>query len=554
MILFAAFYSGTLGTLAPVDRDESRFAEASRQMFESAALPGAQRDLAVDERGAPRGLHAGGWAVPMFGHEPRLTKPPLIYWLQTASAWCFSGGEPGRDAIWMYRVPSMLAALGAAAGTVLLGRRMFAPGAALLAGVLLALAPMVMWEAHQARSDALLMLCTVLSQGALWGVWARRGRSGSVLAGVGRAALFWLALGVGILAKGPITPMVAGLTVVALCITMRVRGEAHPWRWMGRLHGWLALPILALVLAPWLIAIDHAVGLETFARVSWDEFVVRGTTGSREGHFAPPGFHVLLGVGLLFPASVWIMPALARAWRRGRVRGCSEALRKVSAPDLPARRMLTRLLPKHRRDAELFLLAWLVPAWIVFELSPAKLPHYTLPLYPAACLLAGRFAAARLGQRVAAVRAGLTARRRSAVNVAAGLAVFALVMFAVFAALGALPIPGSFTARLMAPIAARWPEIVFSPGAGAAPPFASVYHEDSMVFWSRGRVERIHTLKMSDWLADHRDGVAVIDAEQLPEAEFLGFRSIASMPGKNSTKPRGERDTVLHVVAGPGVR
>ena len=31
----------------------------------------------------------------------------------------------------------------------------------------------------------------------------------------------------------------------------------------------------------------------------------------------------------------------------------------------------------------LFLLAWLVPAWLLFELVPTKLPHYVLPLYPA---------------------------------------------------------------------------------------------------------------------------------------------------------------------------
>ena len=35
-----------------------------------------------------------------------------------------------------------------------------------------------------------------------------------------------------------------------------------------------------------------------------------------------------------------------------------------------------------------FLLAWLVPTWIVFELVITKLPHYVLPLYPAIAILA----------------------------------------------------------------------------------------------------------------------------------------------------------------------
>ena len=43
-----------------------------------------------------------------------------------------------------------------------------------------------------------------------------------------------------------------------------------------------------------------------------------------------------------------------------------------------------------REPGARFLLAWLVPSWIVFELVLTKLPHYVLPLYPAiAILIAG---------------------------------------------------------------------------------------------------------------------------------------------------------------------
>jgi 4-amino-4-deoxy-L-arabinose transferase-like glycosyltransferase len=35
-----------------------------------------------------------------------------------------------------------------------------------------------------------------------------------------------------------------------------------------------------------------------------------------------------------------------------------------------------------------FLLAWLVPAWLLFEAVITKLPHYVLPLYPAIAILA----------------------------------------------------------------------------------------------------------------------------------------------------------------------
>ena len=43
-----------------------------------------------------------------------------------------------------------------------------------------------------------------------------------------------------------------------------------------------------------------------------------------------------------------------------------------------------------REKGAKFLLAWIVPAWIVLELVITKLPHYVLPLYPAiAILIAG---------------------------------------------------------------------------------------------------------------------------------------------------------------------
>jgi 4-amino-4-deoxy-L-arabinose transferase-like glycosyltransferase len=46
-------------------------------------------------------------------------------------------------------------------------------------------------------------------------------------------------------------------------------------------------------------------------------------------------------------------------------------------------------LARHEKGAR-YLLAWIVPSWIVFELVMTKLPHYVLPLYPAiAIVIAG---------------------------------------------------------------------------------------------------------------------------------------------------------------------
>src|SRR5438105_3374024 len=87
-----AFLAGLPGLLAvpPLDRDESRFAQATAQMLET-------RDFVVIR----------------FQDEPRFKKPVGIHWLQAASVALVS--DPEARAIWAYRIPSLLGAMLAAA-------------------------------------------------------------------------------------------------------------------------------------------------------------------------------------------------------------------------------------------------------------------------------------------------------------------------------------------------------------------------------------------------------------------------------------------------------
>jgi 4-amino-4-deoxy-L-arabinose transferase-like glycosyltransferase len=87
----------------------------------------------------------------------------------------------------------------------------------------------------------------------------------------------------------------------------------------------------------------------------------RKLASGEESHGGFPGFHLLLMPFLAFPASLWVLRA---------------------GPSAFAAR---------RSDATGFLLAWLIPCWLVFEAVPTKLPHYTLPLYPALFLLAAKY-------------------------------------------------------------------------------------------------------------------------------------------------------------------
>lgn len=495
LVICATVYVPGLFSLPPVDRDESRFAQASRQMVES-----------------------GNWAVPMVQDRPRLNKPPLIYWLQSASVLIF--GDKGRvnGGIWVYRVPSVLCATGAVLLTWRLGRRMFDPRAALLGAAFLAVAPIVVWDAHQARADQLLLLTVVASQACLWRVWSARRDSRTR----GAAVMLWVCVALGVLAKGPITPMIAALTVLGVSLVSR------RWLWILSLRPLLGLGILGLAVAPWVIAVAAQVGFEKYAGIIHDEVIAR-SKDAKEGHWGPPGYHLIFLAVLLWPGSLFTAAAVVRAWKRSRL---SRVLRTPAARG------------GRPRQAELFLLAWALPAWIVFELVSTKLPHYTMPLYPALALLSARavLSAASLGPRFVrdfgvrlgegiwlAIGVGLTVLASSAIIIAlshpsapaafawtrvvqgtlSGIAI--LLMIGAWRAFGRgdvwLAQRIGLAAALLTPTAlidmtlARQPTLALPSRAteairtidpdGARPLAAVEYHEDSLVFLTRGKVARI---------------------------------------------------------------
>jgi 4-amino-4-deoxy-L-arabinose transferase-like glycosyltransferase len=357
LLLAAVVLLPGLDAIPVVDRDEARFVQASRQMLDSGTLE--------------------GWTVPMVGEKYRLNKPPLIYWLQATSAGVFSGFDSASASIWMYRLPSLLAALCTVLITWRLGTSMFGGRTGLLAGAFMAVSPLVAFDAHMARSDELLLVLTTAAMALLWSCW----RAGSTAAPEGRlpparTVGLWVFIGLGMLAKGPITPMVVLLSALVLAAWTR------RWRWLWQLRPISGLLIALALFLPWVLLAGFAVGFEKLASIAYDEVIVRSASG-RESHGAPPGYHLVLMVVLLWPGTLLTGLALGRSWRRAR------------APETRPRGLLTRAMdvirrPARGRGAEAFCLAWLIPSWLIFELAATKLPHYPLPLYPALALVSAR--------------------------------------------------------------------------------------------------------------------------------------------------------------------
>ena len=137
-------------TLPPVDRDEARFAQASRQMVDTGDL--------IDIR---------------LGEGTRYKKPVGIYWLQSAAA-VLTGQA---DAIWAYRLPSALSAVAASLLTYLVALGLMGARIALFAGLAMAGTLVLGAEARIAKTDAALLATILL---AMWPLARLHMGSGSV--------------------------------------------------------------------------------------------------------------------------------------------------------------------------------------------------------------------------------------------------------------------------------------------------------------------------------------------------------------------------------------
>jgi len=327
ILLFGlALYLPGLRSIPAIDRDEARFAQSSRQM-----------------------LNSGDYVHIRLQDQARLKKPVGIYWLQ-AAATALAGGEDPANPIWTYRLPSLIGALGTILATLAIGRRWLGAEAGFLGAALLASCLLLGVEARQAKTDAFLLLTILLAMAALAEVWIP-GKAAPVARGW-RWAGFWVALGAGILIKGPVILMVAGTAAAVLSV------QARSIAWLGRLRPWPGVLITAAIALPWLVAITISTH-GAFLTQSVGGDMAPKLVGAVESHGAPPGAYLALFPVTFWPGSLFAFLALPWIWRA-------------------------------RRDpAVIFCLAWIAPSWLILEMLPTKLPHYVLPLYPAIALLTG---------------------------------------------------------------------------------------------------------------------------------------------------------------------
>jgi 4-amino-4-deoxy-L-arabinose transferase-like glycosyltransferase len=329
IVSLIAFLPGFLN-IPPLDRDEARFAQATRQMIES-----------------------GDYIDIRFQDEVRYKKPVGIYWLQAAAVKTGAalGVSDAHTTIWLYRLPSLFGAIGAVLLTYWAALAFVSRRIAYLAGVMMATSVLLSVEARLAKTDAMLLFCCV----AAMGVMARAYLSQSLGRDVswGHALLLWTAIALGILLKGPLILMIAGLAAVSLTIADRSA------RWLLRLRPAPGIIWVLLLVLPWFVAIMAKSG-DSFLQESVGQDLLSKVFQGQETHGAPPGYYLVLFWLTFWPAAPLAAIAAPAVWR------------------------------ERRAPAARFLISWIVPSWIVFELVMTKLPHYVLPLYPAIAILIAR--------------------------------------------------------------------------------------------------------------------------------------------------------------------
>src|SRR5262245_18785873 len=202
IVTLLAFLPGFF-QIPPVDRDEARFAQATKQMIES-----------------------GDYVDIRFQDETRYKKPVGIYWLQALSVkLADAAGVPrAHTTIALYRLPSLLGALGAVLLTYWAALAFVARRAAALAAIMMAASILLGVEARLAKTDAMLLASCVAALGALGRAYLNESpdRNPWIVPGI-----FWSALAGGIMLKGPLILMFVVLTIAALAILDR----SVSWLW-----------------------------------------------------------------------------------------------------------------------------------------------------------------------------------------------------------------------------------------------------------------------------------------------------------------------------------
>jgi 4-amino-4-deoxy-L-arabinose transferase-like glycosyltransferase len=341
----------------------------------------------------PREMAArGDYVSPTFNYEPRFNKPVLSYWIVAAFYRLF-GVSVGVERLSIALGAMVIIATAFALARAAEDREPGGLDAGLAAALGLAVAPRLLMFARRIFIDVyvsmfmgLTLLCFVLSERYP----ARRRRY---------LLLMYVAVGLGVLTKGPVAAALPGL-VFALYLLL--------YRELARARTMMLVPgaaIVAAIVLPWYAALYQRNGWTYISSFIFGENIARFAEGV--GVQASRGFWYYLPVVFSdsAPLSLFLVAAAAAwlgDWRSGAA---------------PAETVRIRAL----------LWLWIATIVAFFTFSAAKQDLYIFPIVPAVAAIAGGWIA-----RAVAGRAGANGLRASAALIGlllGGLGAAALYVF-----------------------------------------------------------------------------------------------------------------------------
>jgi 4-amino-4-deoxy-L-arabinose transferase-like glycosyltransferase len=352
------FHLAGTWSLPLIDRDEPRFAEASREMIQRA-----------------------DYVVPYFNNQLRLDKPPLTYWAQVVSYRIFGEGD------FSARFPSAIAAALIALVIFAWGRRNDGARVGWWAAIIFTLSLQTFLHAKAAVADMWLVLFMTLAHWSGYELLLAHSAPGPARPAVAPYhptkwwLLFYLSLAFGFLAKGPI----AWIPLLTIGTTIVLTRDWQLARHFKFLRG--ILLILAIVGLWGIPALIRTHG-EFFA-IGIGRHVISRSLATMEGHGASsfgvyllllPFYFVTIFVSF-FPWSIKLPWLIGRLWHKQKAEGIPLRQGHGGQAD-PSY--------SNRDGIDSYLITGIAIIFVIFTLVATKLPHYTLPAFPLLALLLAR--------------------------------------------------------------------------------------------------------------------------------------------------------------------
>lgn len=320
-------------------------------------------------------LADGDWIVPHYLDTAFLVKPPLPYWctavLSKFMPFDAVTGLPVSHV--SARLTSVLATLATVWLVWRLGRDLFGPAVGRVSTIAYATSIGTLLFALNATAEALLTACSTWTIAEYW--WATHAQSN------GRRVLhlirFYTALALAMLAKGPmplivvVAPLAAWIILESPIRSLATRRAStihaalrmvprKGWQTLGRLQLWWGLPLLFVLLAPWVAAVAQR---EPFVFRLWNYEYLDRLRGQYPGvDRAGPAYYLPILLGLIAPWTLSLPQALASPFR-----ACH----------------------RHQRRSLAFVWCWVVVGLVLCSMMDFKKPYYIVPFMPGWALLLG---------------------------------------------------------------------------------------------------------------------------------------------------------------------